>query len=99
MSEQYTFTTTYVYTPNNHSEILKHYDKIKEHVTTLIRKDKNNNSRIFVNIILVKIVYEIMSEGYSPYTYFDDEYLLNKLTLIRLDDIINKVSIKFHHSP
>jgi hypothetical protein len=90
MSVQYTFTTRYIYTSNDHSEISKHYDKIKEHITNLIRIDKNNNSRIFVNIMLVKIVYEIISEGYSPYTYFNDEYLLSKLTLIRLDDIINK---------
>jgi hypothetical protein len=88
MSFDYTYTSTYNY--RDTFSISKHSDKIKEHITALIRIEKNFRDRICVNTMLIKIVCEIISEGYSPYTYFDDEYILNKLTLIRLDDIINK---------
>ena len=90
MSIEYTFTSRYIYNSSDVLGILKHHDKIKDHITALIRIDKSNNNRICVNTMLVKIVCDILTEGYSPYTHFDDEYLLNKLTLVRLDDIINK---------
>lgn len=87
MSNNYIFTTSF---HNNINSLSKYYDKIKEHVSALIRIEKNNNSRTFVNIMIIKIVSELLTEGYSPYTYLNEEYILNKLSTIRFDDIVNK---------
>lgn len=72
------------------SNILKNYENIKNHISALIRIEKNNNETVYVNILLVKLVSELITKGYSPYTFFSDEFILNKLISIRLDDIINK---------
>lgn len=92
MSVEYTFTNTYIYNSGDIFGISKHHNKIKEHITALIRieKNSNENQRIFVNAMLIKMVSEIICKGYSPYTFFNDEYILNKLTEVRLDDIVNK---------
>ena len=91
MSVEYTtFTTVYSYNGNYTNELTRYYNEIKEHIIALIRIENNNNSRICINDMLVKIVYEIIKQGYSPYTVFNDELILRKLTLIRMDDIINK---------
>uniref|UniRef100_A0A6C0I5C5 RING-type domain-containing protein n=1 Tax=viral metagenome TaxID=1070528 RepID=A0A6C0I5C5_9ZZZZ len=68
----------------------KYQDKIKEHISELIRIEKNNNNRVYVNNMLIKIVMDILKEGYSPFIFFNEEYIINKLKLIRLNDIINK---------
>ena len=74
---------------NFNLNIYKNYDKIKNHISALIRIEKNNNDRIYVNISLVKLVSEIIIKGNSPYTFFSEEFIINKLISIRLDDIIN----------
>lgn len=85
MSYEYFITT---YSSNN--SLLEYNDKIKEHITALIRIYKTNNNTISVHNILIKIVYDILTYGYSPYIFFSEEYILNRLSNIRLDDIINK---------
>lgn len=90
MSIDYTFTTSHIYNYHDNNKLLNYHDKIKKHIIALIRIDKTEISRIFVNNMLIKIVCEILTEGYSPYTFFSEEYILNKLSFIRLDDIINK---------
>ena len=88
MSIQYTFSESSIYNDNN--RLAKYNDKIKEYISDLIRNNKTDNKRIFVNNMLIKIVSEILTESYSPYTFFNEEYILEKLNMIRLDDIINK---------
>jgi hypothetical protein len=90
MSIEYTFTTRYITDTIDTNGLSKYNDKIREHISALIRIEKNNNNRIFVNNMLIKMVHEIMTQGYSPYTILNDEYILNKLTTLRLDDIIHK---------
>ena len=91
MSFETDFTNPFFYSLNTlHLDIYKYHDKIKEKIEALIRIEKTNNTRIFVNSMLVKIVYEILNEGNSPYTYIDDAYIYRKLSDVRLDDIINK---------
>lgn len=72
------------------SGIYEYYNDIKDKIEALIRIEKINNSRIFINSMLVKIVYEILIEGNSPYTHIDNIYIYRRLLNIRLDDIINK---------
>jgi hypothetical protein len=88
MSFNYIFSQRYY--DNDTIEMSKCHDKIKEHISALIRIEKNNNSRIFINTMILKIVWELLKEGYSPYTYLSEEYILNKLSSIRFDDIVNK---------
>ena len=90
MTDEYIFTTRYIYDLGNNYNLYKFQDKIREHVIALIRINKSNNNRICINTMLIKIVSEILTDGYSPYTHFSEEYILNKLTTITLDDIINK---------
>lgn len=75
----------------------KYQDRIREHIIALIRIERTNentnentNERIFVNSMLNKIVSELLIQGYSPFTVLNDEYIINKLSTIRLEDIINK---------
>ena len=89
MSVEYTFVTRHIYNIND-TNTLKYYDKIKQHIIELIRVDTNNNNRIVIHDMLVKIVYEILKQGYSPYTHFEDQYIFTKLSLIKIDDIVNK---------
>lgn len=72
------------------SILYKHQDRFNQHISALIRIERNNNDRVCINPMLSKIICEIISEGYSPYTLLTDEYIMNKLTTVRLEDIINK---------
>jgi hypothetical protein len=40
--------------------------------------------------MLIRIVYELITSGYSPFTFIDDNYITEKLETITLDDIIKK---------
>lgn len=69
---------------------IRHTDKIRQHLIKLIRNEKNNNSRIFINDMLIRIVCELITSGYSPFTFIDNNYITEKLETITLDDIIKK---------
>jgi hypothetical protein len=68
------------------------YDKIKEHIKNLIKKEKDNNGneRIFINNMLIKIVSELITTGYSPYAYISEEFMLDKLSQITFENIVHK---------
>lgn len=95
-SFEYTFIRSFSYGNTDHSNIYSNYDKIKDHIKKLIQQEKqtnnenNENERIYVNIMLIKMVSEIIVYGQSPYTHFSNEYILEKLNSITLDDIIDK---------
>ena len=71
--------------------ISKHYEKIKQHIISLIKEEKKKenkeNERIFVNIMIVKIVFEIITHGYI---FLSDENILEKLNKITLNHIVKK---------
>lgn len=70
------------------------YDKIKDKIKILIKKEKEKENlqheRIFINNMLIKIVSELITSGYSPYAYISEEFMLEKLQEITFDDIVYK---------
>lgn len=70
--------------------ITKHTEKIKQHLIKIIRNEINNNRRIYINDMLIRIFYDLITSNYSPYTFLDDEYIIEKIEKITLDDIIKK---------
>jgi hypothetical protein len=90
MSLEYNFTTTYIYNYGDFYGMSQFYNKIKDHITSLIRNEKKNNNRICINVMLVRLVNEIITRGYSPFTYLSEELVTEKLKDIKLEDIINK---------
>jgi len=76
-----------------YEQIDKFIPNIKNKLKEIISKEKEENPETFLSFdpIIIRIILEIVFQPYSPYTYLNDDFIIEKIESITIETILNKI--------